>query len=334
MSATSPAPVPPPLGAPGSLGRTARRIQWHFLPPGVRAQVEGRCGSPVVDAVSCDAGFTPGMASVLTCLDGSRHFVKAASGPAQGPFAESYRAEARTLRALAGSGVPAPALRWTLGVEGLDDADAEGWVLLGLEHVPHRLPGEPWTLPDLDRALDALATVTAARVVPADQPTLAEECAAWPALWRRSPAVDLPHAGPCAELAAHALDAAAGDHLVHLDLRGDNVLLADDGRTLLCDWTWPVRGAAWVDAVTLLAAARDDLPAAALEARLAEHPLTAGVAADDVDALLALLLGCLTTAGAGPVPTTSPWVRAAQRRQAGQLADWLRVRRGWSVDSI
>ena len=69
------------------VGKTARRLQWAHLPPTVRALVEDHCGSAVVDAESQDAGFTPGFASVLTCVDGSRHFVKAASVKAQRMFA-------------------------------------------------------------------------------------------------------------------------------------------------------------------------------------------------------------------------------------------------------
>ena len=78
-------------------GRTARRVQWSHLPPTVRAHIEVRLGSPVEDAASQGGGFTPGFASVLTCEDGSRHFVKAASVKAQRMFADAYREEARKL---------------------------------------------------------------------------------------------------------------------------------------------------------------------------------------------------------------------------------------------
>ena len=94
-------------------GQTARRLEWPHLPPRVRAEVERRCGSEVVAAASQTSGFTPGFASVLTCADGSRHFVKAASTKAQRMFAVSYLEEARKLAALP-EGVPAPRLRWLL----------------------------------------------------------------------------------------------------------------------------------------------------------------------------------------------------------------------------
>ncbi len=63
---------------------------------------------------------------MLTCEDGSRHFVKAASLKAQRMFAEAYREEARKLAALP-EARPAPRLLWT--------HDADDWVVLGIEYV-------------------------------------------------------------------------------------------------------------------------------------------------------------------------------------------------------
>ena len=112
---SAPGPYPAPVG------KTARRLEWAFLPPNLRAFIERKCGSPVVEAISQTSGFTPGFASVLVCADGSRHFVKAASVKAQRAFADSYREEARKLAALP-PGVPSPRLLWHLD----DD-----WVALG-----------------------------------------------------------------------------------------------------------------------------------------------------------------------------------------------------------
>ena len=50
---------------PAPHDRTARRLEWAFLPPHLRAWIERRCGSPVVSAISQTSGFTPGFASVL-----------------------------------------------------------------------------------------------------------------------------------------------------------------------------------------------------------------------------------------------------------------------------
>src|SRR3954470_664888 len=137
-------------------GRTARRLEWQHLPPHVRALVEDRCGSPVVEARSQGAGFTPGFASVLPCADGSRHFVKAASRRAQRMFAEAYREEARKLGALPDD-APAPRLLWT--------HDADDWMVLGIEYVESRQPGRPWRAEDLDRCV-AMAERMAAALTP------------------------------------------------------------------------------------------------------------------------------------------------------------------------
>ncbi len=313
-------------------GATARRLEWSLLPPYVRDLVERRCGAPVVEALSQGAGFTPGFASVLVCADGSRHFVKAASVLAQAPFAQSYRQEARKLGGLPAR-TPAPRLLWTH-----DDGE---WVVLGIEHVDAHLPARPWRADELDRCLDVLEDV--ARVLGAGPPALAlerieDDLAALPSRWDElTPADvdtfgwDLPgfadHLAEAASLAAGFGAAVAGTTVVHTDLRDDNLLLLDDGRVLVCDWNWPVLGAAWVDTVTLLVNPRGD--GVDVEALLAARPLTRDVPPLDVDAFLAALAGYFLTAATQAVPTTSPHIRDAQRWQGEACWDWLAERRGW-----
>ena len=305
-------------------GRTARRLEWVHLPPHVRRLVEGHCGSPVASAASQGGGFTPGFASVLTCEDGSRHFVKAASTKAQRPFAESYREEARKLAALP-EAVPAPRLLWL--------HDADDWVVLGLEHVEARAPRRPWRPADLDRTLTMLES--AAQVltpVPGDLTLDAfeDEFADWPGFWDHLSTTrgDLPHLAEAAALASRFAEVCAGDTVVHTDVRDDNVLLCSDGRTLLCDWNWPVRGAAWLDAFFLLIGPRGD--GLDVERVLATSPLTRHVPAEDVDVALALVTGYFLKCADDPVPPTSPYLRAAQRWQGEVCWDWLCERRGWA----
>ena len=309
-------------------GRTARRLEWSHLPPHLRALIERRCGSPVASAQSQGAGFTPGFASVLTCEDGSRHFVKAASQKAQRMFAEAYREEARKLAALPAD-APAPRLLWT--------HDADDWMVLGIEYVEARQPGRPWRAEDLDRCL-AMTAAMADALTPAPPelalPSFAEEYADWPALWGRlrTAAPDLPalaaHADEAAALAARFPEVTAGSTVVHMDIRDDNLLLGADGRVLLCDWNFPVAGAPWLDTVVLMIGPRGD--GHDVDALLAASPLLRDVAPESVDAVIALVTGYFLFSATQPVPPTSPYVRDAQRWQGEVCWGWLAERRGWS----
>ena len=315
-------PVRRPSSVP--VGDTARRLEWPHLPPPVRALVEHRIGTRVVSASSQTAGFTPGFASVLVGEDGTRHFVKAASVKAQAAFAASYREEARKLGALPAA-VPAPRLRWF--------AEQHDWVVLGIEHVEGRAPHRPWTDADLAVSLDMLATATAALTPPpAGLPLdpIGADLADWPGHWdhaRRT--FVLPRGEEAAALAARFGEVLAGDTVVHLDVRDDNILIRPDGTAVLCDWNWPVLGAAWLDALLLLVGPRGD--GLDVEAALADHPAFAGVPAESVDVALALVTGYFLRSADAPVPPTSPWIREHQHWCADVTWDWLCERRGWET---
>jgi Phosphotransferase enzyme family len=304
-------------------GRTARRLEWAHLPPAVRSGVEQRCGSPVVEAVSQGGGYTPGFASVLTCADGSQHFVKAASTAAQRIFAASYREEGRKLRALPGD-VPAPRLLWMI------DGD---WVVLGLEYVDARAPRRPWRPDELDRCLDALEDV-ADRLTPVPDGLavhpMSVEMEGLPAFWDDlRAAADRPHAEEAAALAASFAEVVDGETLVHTDVRDDNVLLTADGRALFCDWNWPVAGAPWLDSLLMLIGPRGD--GLDVEAVIGERPLLRDVPADHLDRLLAVICGYFLKSAADPVPPTSPYLRDVQRWQGDVVWAWLCERRGWDA---
>lgn len=305
-------------------GRTARRLDWAHLPPMVRRDVEKRLGSPVVSAVSCDAGFTPGLASVLTCADGTRHFIKAASTKAQKLFADAYRVEAQRLRTLPPN-APAPRLKWT--------QDSDDWVVLGIEYVEGRAPSRPWTPADFEVA--AQMVLTCAQVLtPAPGlglTTAAEEFASWPGLWS---SVQVPGLTPeqhqeYAGLAERHTEVMAGDTLVHCDVRDDNILIRTAGpaagTAVMCDWNWPVLGAAWLDPLFLLIGPRGD--GLDVEAHIAAHPLLSLVDPAHIDVVLCLLLGYFAFSADQPSPSNSPYLRTAQVWQRDVLVDWLDQRR-------
>ncbi|WP_323791045.1 phosphotransferase [Nocardioides sp.] len=315
--------MPPPTLPPAPVGRTARRLEWAHLPPALRDLIADRCGSLVVSAVSQRSGFTPGFASVLLCEDGTRHFVKAASLKAQRVFAEAYREEARKAGALP-PGIAATRLLWT--------HDADGWVVLGFEHVTARAPHRPWTHADLTRCLDALAETARALTPPPPGLDLVDaevEFADWPAKWDHTLATfALPSGVEAAALATRHAEVVGGDTVLHCDVRDDNLLLTDDGRVLLCDWNWPLRGAAWLDSLILLVGPRGD--GLDVEEVLATHPTFAEVEPEAVDIMLALLTGYFLTHSDQPVPSSSPYLRDHQLWQGEACWEWLCERRGWA----
>ena len=308
---------------PAPSGRTARRLEWPFLPPNLRALIERRCGSPVVEAVSQGAGFTPGFASVLVCEDGSRHFVKAASVKAQRMFADSYREEGRKLAHLPAT-VPAPRLLWSLD----DD-----WVVLGLEHVEGKNPVRPWRRAALDAALDALEVVAAELTPPPaglHLDTFADEFGGVVGYWDhvRTTQPGLPHLEEAAALAAGLAEVVAGDTLVHTDVRDDNFIVDGSGKVWICDWNWPVVGASWIDSLFTLIGPRGD--GLDVDAVIAERPLLRDVPAESIDAVLALLVGYFFKQRDEPVPPTSPHIRDHQSWQGEVCWEWLCERRGWA----
>jgi hypothetical protein len=294
----------------------------------VRRAITERCGSPVTSAISQDSGFTPGFASVLQCEDGSYHFVKAASLIAQRMFAEAYQEEARKLAALP-EDAPAPGLRWTL--------EAYDWFALSTEYVAARAPARPWQPAELQACVDMLVAAVAVLTPPPadlDLPTAAEEFSAWPAYWDhlRTSRPSLPHLDEAAALAATFAEVTAGSTLVHTDVRDDNLLLVEDGRVLLCDWNWPMVGAAWLDSLFLLIGPRGD--GLDVETVISGNPLLSTVPPEHIDVVLALIVGYFLKSADDPVPTTSPFIRDAQRWQGEVCWDWLCERRGWDRSSI
>ncbi|MCW2759787.1 MAG: hypothetical protein JWO46_3533 [Nocardioidaceae bacterium] len=300
-------------------GRTARRLAWRFLPPQLRHEVERRLGSPVVDAVSRDAGFTPGFASVLTGEDGSQVFVKAANMQAQADFARAYLAAATKIAALP-EGVPAPRLLWI--------HEDESWVALGFEVIDGRPPKRPWRPTELERALDLAELIAdATDPVPLElglRPIL-EDVPGLATAWERVP--DGPHRAEALALAT-AYAALPATAFCHSDLRDDNVLLTADAAYAV-DWNWPALAQPWQDTVDLLVSAYGD--GLDVEAIVAERRLTRDVDPDHIDGWLAALCGYMEEMCARPAPSSSPYLRVHGRWYAEALWGWLSERRGWDL---
>jgi aminoglycoside phosphotransferase (APT) family kinase protein len=301
-------------------GETARRLDWMLLPPMVRRLVEDRFGTTVVDAVSSGAGYTPGLASVLTGADGRRVFLKAASKKAQRPFADAYREEIHKLRSLP-AGLPVPHLLWS--------HEDDLWVLLALEYVEGHHPARPWQRDQLDASLDTLEMIAQTLTPPPmTLRSFGEDFADFLGGWDhvRATSPEWPHLEEAAELATGFAAVTAGNTLVHTDIRDDNLIVGPD-RVYVCDWNWPVVGAAWIDTVCLLMTAHGDGVDA--DAVLAERRLTRTVDPTHIDSVLALFCGYFLQRRDEPAPHSSPWLRVHQSWSAEVTWDWLARRRGW-----
>ncbi len=304
------------------------RIQWRDVPDHVRSAVNAILGSPVVEAVSQPGGFSPGTADRVLLADGRRAFVKAV-GPALNPRTPAiHRREIHVMRALP-PGLPAPRL-----IGAYDDGD---WVALALTDVAGRHPSEPWDSSELEAVLTAM-TDLATRLTPSPLDdvgtvwsTLAHDLSAWPRVAEAVP-TDLDpwavrHLDRLLEAASAVEEVTAGDSLVHLDIRADNLLIAEEG-VMFVDWPWACVGAQWLD-VALFLCSVAAIGGADPERISRTHPLLADVDPAAITCLLAALAGYWSEACRDPEAPGLPTVRDFQRRSGEATLRWLERRTGW-----
>ncbi|MBD0688369.1 hypothetical protein BG452_00920 [Streptomyces sp. CBMA123] len=327
--------MPTTISPKPNYSATAVRPSWAELPARIKELVEGRLGGAVVPRPSAGSGFTSGFAAEVLGPDGPQ-FVKAANSSTAPYVADCYRREALINQALPAA-VPAPRVRWI--------EEAEGWVVLGLDAVEGaRMPADPWRPAELVAVLDACAASAQALVRPtrsllelglkpvADDSTFEN----WRLLTAGMTRMDeLPEwfprelIDPLADLESNCAAAAAGNSVLHLDLRRDNVVLGPGGRAWICDWNWPCLGPSWFDLTLLLATAHADGHDASQ--LFAEHPTAQDVDPEQLDAVLAALTGHFLRSGAQPPPPGSPALRQHQAWCGEVMLRWLTERRHWQV---
>jgi aminoglycoside phosphotransferase (APT) family kinase protein len=305
------------------------RVAWDTLPASIRTGVERICGAPVLRADSQPGGFSPGVAARLTCADGSRWFVRVVSADTNAVSPDMHRREAGILRALdpfiAAGQLAAPRLRDTL--------DQPPWMVLVLADVDGEHPALPWQAAELTAVLAALDDMARALTPsPIAITSLAEQFGEAFTGWQRlaaAPSQDQDRldawsrdrldllAGLERSWPAHA----AGDTLVHADIRADNVLLTCAGAVIV-DWPHACVGAAFADLVFLApSVAMQGGPAPAELLRMTK----AGRAADRdaVTATVCALAGFFTERSLQPPPPGIPTVREFQAAQGDVARRWL-----------
>jgi aminoglycoside phosphotransferase len=313
--------APPAAGA---------RVEYAATPARLRHWVEETLRAPVVSAVTQPGGFSPGVAARLTCQDGTRAFCKAVSSAANEDSPEFHRREQRITAALPAT-APVPRL-----IAVYDDGE---WVGLLLADVDGRQPTIPWQPDELARVIRALDDLSEA-LTPnpcSEAPSLAAAEAHELDCWQQLQAGVIDpsgldewckdHLDDLAGLESGWVAATAGDTLLHLDLRADNLLLSSD-RVWVVDWPAACVGKPWVDIATFA-------PSVAMQGGPPPDDVLAmsaiGRAADPGD--LAVWICALTGYFLGHAllapPPGLPTVREFQYAQGVIALDWLRRLTGW-----
>jgi aminoglycoside phosphotransferase (APT) family kinase protein len=308
------------------------RVGWQDVPERIRALVEGWLGSPVVSATNQPAGFSPGAAARLRTASGWRVFAKAAGPEPNELTSAAHRQEARVAAALPEE-APVPRLLWS------HDEGEGGWVVLIFEDVEGRNPEVPWRAAELRRTLDALAELSDF-LTPSPLPPggVVGHASEWEVVggrhWRRL--MEERPAGldgwaernleALADLEAQAPAAAAGQTLLHLDLRADNLLLTPQ-RVLIVDWPHARVGTPWVDAAFFApsVAMQGGAPPEELLSRL---PQARHADPDALTSVVAAVAGFFTGEGLRPAPAGLPTLRAFQAAQGEVARSWLARRIG------
>jgi hypothetical protein len=296
----------------------------------VQIVLEQRLGTQVVNATSQTSGFAAGLATRLELADGGRVFVKGV--PANHPTIRVYHAEAYAAGSLP-EGAPAPLLLGTVDDE---------WFLLVFEDIdgdhPDLSPGSldvTALLYSVDAARTLLTPCPGPRLPTADA-VFGMQLSGWAHLSQRPPH-DL---DPWTQRNLDRLTAmesawrpwSAGNTMLHMDLRPDNVLIAhEDHRATMVDWAHAVRGAPWLELANLM----PHLIAAGHSPAEAEHVTLQGPAMADVPAwaitgFAAGVAGYWAAACRQPAPPGAYGLRAFQSTVATAALAWVAYRTKWA----
>ena len=231
------------------------RVPYAFIPAAARAWVDDLLGSPVVSTAEQVGGMSPGNATRVVCADGTRAFVKGVGAELNPDSPVIHRREVTVLTMLG---------RHELWAGLLGAYDEDGWVVLVLEDVDGVHPdlADDATMDLLLAGVEQLPVVLDEKVpvVPAPDPTadglndLRVRFAAWAAAFpllnevpeRLAPRWLVERADELGARVA-ALAEQPFQHLVHWDIRNDNLLQRPDGAIVFVDWGQAAVGPDWVD---------------------------------------------------------------------------------------
>lgn len=217
------------------------RPTWEELPDDVINAVEEQVGH-VLKAETVTGGIMPGLAARLDTETGEQVFLKAIERTHEG--AQLHLRERRVGYILPKE-APGPRMLWgdTIGT----------WHVMLWEYVNDHSQHADLTpsSADLMAVLDTIALLSAIPC-PAGALPVSENIVALLAKGRhmlgKSVGMVPNRAQVEAALDGFDPDAFAGDTLVHYDLSASNLLVTGKGKVRVVDWSFAVRGAAWLDA--------------------------------------------------------------------------------------
>lgn len=280
----------------------------------LRAHVERLLGVPVTRWRPVSGGWSVSVRGVLDLADGRSVFGKLGDIP---ETAAPVRTECGVYELVSGPFVPRLlAADPAVPVLVVEDLSAAAWP-------------PPWT-PELLDGLDRLLADLAGTRAPAGLPHLADrlrEMGAWelvaadpaPLLATGAvPAAWLDRALP-ALLAAQEAAPTAGDRLLHLDVRSDNLCFRDGqggqgrraGQGVLVDWNHAVAGDPRWDRLLMLASVE-----------LEGGPPMRKLAPDPDPGMVAWAAGFFAARVGLPAPAGAPRVRGFQRAQLDRYVPW------------
>jgi hypothetical protein len=307
-------------------------LHWDDLPDDVRARIEAAVG-PVVSTETMTGGFSPGLAARLTLASGETVFAKAVSG-AQNEMAPRFHRREILVASRLPPTVPVPRLLWSWAAE-----DPAGWVVLVFANVVGHPPAQPWNPAEFRQVVSALNDLSR-NLTPSPVPAeaIGARATGLPiagGYWRRLRDEGLEHPD---RWVAHNLDALValedrvpelnpGTTLLHMDLRGDNMLLTADG-VVIVDWPHATIGPAWLDGVFFAPSVAmeggpepaDLVPMLDALREADPHDLTIGIAET---------AGFFTYQGLQPDIPNLPGLREFQEAQGVVARRWLASRPDW-----
>ncbi|TCP46731.1 hypothetical protein EV191_1137 [Tamaricihabitans halophyticus] len=223
---------------------------WSELPDRVHRAVQAELGVEVIRSLRQTGEIDGSVVCRLRLADGNWAFAKAL--PTGHPLIGTYRAEAEVSAHLPEL-APVPQLR------GVVEQD---WLVLLFADIdgtkPNLRPGSP----DLGSVLATLGRA-ARTLTPAPIPDAREALDDLGLLlrgWQELQAIPGVALDPWAERNLDSLVMlesawhpwAAGDTLLHNDIRPETMVKVGPGKVLLVDWCYPARGAAWLDTASLV----------------------------------------------------------------------------------